>query len=169
MASSDVAPIISLTEAQAYVRLETGDEEALLAGLIRTASTLCETFLNQAVIARPFAEAVTGTGEWQALRSTPVRALTSVRAGSQLLPADRYALDIDDCDTGLVMLPTGLRCVVEGSVGLALDENEVPEPIRQGVVRLTSHLFSHRDDSAYAEPPAIVTALWRPYRRLVLT
>ncbi|MEO7750897.1 MAG: head-tail connector protein, partial [Sphingomicrobium sp.] len=50
----------------------------------------------------------------------------------------------------------------------AEDENGVPEPIRQGVLRLTAHLFSARD-GAGGEPPAAVTALWRPYRRLRLS
>ena len=39
-----VPPIVTVTEAQAYVRIETGEEEALVAGLIRTASALCEAF-----------------------------------------------------------------------------------------------------------------------------
>ena len=47
-------PIVTLSEAQAYVRIETGEEEAILAGLIRTASAICESFLNQAVILRDF-------------------------------------------------------------------------------------------------------------------
>jgi hypothetical protein len=52
-------------------------------------------------------------------------------------------------------------------VGIALDPNGVPEPIRQGVLRLVGHLFAVRD-GADGEPPAAVTALWRPYRRLRL-
>src|SRR5207237_473156 len=47
-------PIVTMSEAQAYVRIETGEEEALLAGLIRTASGLCEAFINQAIISRSF-------------------------------------------------------------------------------------------------------------------
>ena len=45
---------VSLSEVQAYARVETGEEEALLAGLLRTASEMCETFLNQALVARDF-------------------------------------------------------------------------------------------------------------------
>ena len=36
-------PAVTLSEAQAFVRIETGEEEAIVAGLIRTASALCET------------------------------------------------------------------------------------------------------------------------------
>jgi len=64
-------------------------------------------------------------------------------------------------DTGV----TRLR--VSGTVGMAESQSDVPEPIRQGVLRLVAHLFATRDGSG-GEPPAAVTALWRPYRRLGL-
>ena len=35
---AEVEPIVALGEAQAFVRIETGEEEAVVAGLIRTAS-----------------------------------------------------------------------------------------------------------------------------------
>ena len=55
------------------------------------------------------------------------------------------------------------RVRVGGTAGMADDENGVPEPIRQGVLRLVAHLFTARDGEG-GEPPAAVTALWRPYR-----
>lgn len=168
MGGADLSPIVTMAEVQAFVRLESGDEEALLAGLIRTASALCETFLNQVVIARPFAESVDGSGSWQRLVTQPVQALTTVKADGLALANVQFALDIDASGAGWVRLPRGARCVLEGLAGMAASQNEVPEPIRQGVVRLTSHLFSNRDSERSGEPPAIVTALWRPYRRLVL-
>jgi uncharacterized phiE125 gp8 family phage protein len=45
---------VSMAEAQAYARVETGEEEALLAGLTRTASALCEGFTGMVLIARAF-------------------------------------------------------------------------------------------------------------------
>jgi hypothetical protein len=58
-------PIITMSEAQAYVRIETGEEEALLAGLIRTASGLCEAFINQVVVARDFELDVPASSAWE--------------------------------------------------------------------------------------------------------
>jgi hypothetical protein len=55
---------------------------------------------------------------------------------------------------------------VTGTAGLAVSANEVPEPIRQGILRLVAHLFTARDGTG--DPPAAVTALWRPYRRMRL-
>jgi uncharacterized phiE125 gp8 family phage protein len=169
-------PIVSMSEAQAYVRIETGEEEALLAGLIRTASALCEAFINQAVIARPFECDVAASGGWERLPVAPVRAITDVAAvdssgGVLPLASATYGVDVDSTGDGWVRvtLPNGTsRVRVSGSAGIADEENGVPEPIRQGVLRLVAHLFTARDGSD-GEPPAAVTALWRPYRRMRLS
>lgn len=166
-------PIVRLSEAQAYLRIETGEEEALLAGLIRTASGLCESFIDQVVIARPFEADVAASCCWQRLPVTPVRSIgevdsVAVDGTATPLAGSTYAVDIDATGDGWVRLPrpySVTRIRVGGTAGIADDENGVPEPIRQGVLRLVAHLFTDRDGSG-GEPPAAVTALWRPYRRM---
>jgi len=168
-------PIVTLNEAQAYVRIETGEEEALVAGLIRTASALCEAFINQIVIARPFERDLPASGAWERLPVTPVRSITDVASvdafgGTNPLTSDAYSVDIDFAGDGWVRLASGIpdgRIRVGGTAGIADSENGVPEPIRQGVLRLVAHLFTVRDGEG-GEPPAAVTALWRPYRRMRL-
>lgn len=165
-------PAVSLTEAQAYVRVETGEEEAILAGLVRSATELCEAFLNQVVVARPFEEELVGDGGWQQLRAAPVRSVerverTSPTESREVLGPDAYAINLDRHGEGWVRVAAGERVLVHGSAGLAVDSNAVPEPLRQGVLRLVAHLFASRDGSG-GEPPAAVTALWRPYRPLRL-
>ncbi|MEO6226009.1 MAG: hypothetical protein ABIO80_09205 [Sphingomicrobium sp.] len=168
-------PIVTLSEAQAFARIEIGEEEALVAGLVRTASALCEAFLNQVVIAREFSAELPVSGGWERLPVTPVRSIGTVVAVDlngieRALASSTYALDIDSSGDGWVRAsdPGGApRVRVTGTAGMAEDHNGVPEPIRQGVVRLVAHLFSARD-GAGGEPPAAVTALWRPYRRLSL-
>jgi len=56
-------PALTLAEAQAFVRVETGVEEALLAGLVRSASALCEEFTRRVLIARDFRETLRASGE----------------------------------------------------------------------------------------------------------
>jgi len=34
----------------------------------------------------------------------------------------------------------------------------VPEPMRQGIVRLVAHMFAHRDAADEGRPPAMVAA-----------
>ena len=168
-------PIVTLSEAQAFLRIETGEEEALLAGLVRTASALCEAFINQIVIVRDFQLDLPASGAWERVPLTPLRSIAAVDGVDQSgnaapLGASAYTIDIDSSGDGWVraMQPDGVtRVRVAGTAGMADDENGVPEPIRQGVLRLVGHLFTNRDGDG-GEPPAAVTALWRPYRRLRL-
>jgi uncharacterized phiE125 gp8 family phage protein len=165
---------VSMAEAQAYARVETGEEEALLAALVRTASALCESFTGQVLVARSFEELLPPGGQWQRLSLTPVRAIEEVAmqaadGSATVLPVGDYEIDIDSRGDGWVRVQnSGERKIrVRGQVGMAADPNGVPEPLRQGILRLIAHLFTTRDGSG-GEPPAAVTALWRPYRRMRL-
>jgi uncharacterized phiE125 gp8 family phage protein len=175
MGAGVALPIVTMSEAQAFLRIETGEEEAVLAGLIRSASGLCEAFLSQVVIARDFVCELPASGCWERLPIGPVRSITEVEgvdpSGTATpLTSAGYAVDIDSASEGWVRVYRAegvARVRVAGSAGIADDENGVPEPIRQGVLRLVAHLFTARDGDG-GEPPAAVTALWRPYRRLRL-
>lgn len=165
---------VSMAEAQAYARVETGEEEALLAALVRTASALCESFTGQVLVARAFEEVLPASGQWQRLALTPVRSIGEVaRVAADgtptVIPSGEYEVDIDSQGNGWVRMTNGgdgqLR--IRGEAGIAAEPNHVPEPLRQGILRLVAHLFATRD-GAGGEPPAAVTALWRPYRRIRL-
>ena len=163
---------VSLAEVQAYARIETGEEEGLLAGLIRSASGLCEAFTGQLLMARGFEEMLPSGGGWQRLGMTPVRAIETVEriavdgSAVALLPGE-FEIDIDSRGDGWVRVLGEGRVRVTGQAGMASDANGVPEPLRQGILRLVAHLHSSRDGEG-GEPPAAVTALWRPYRRMRL-
>jgi uncharacterized phiE125 gp8 family phage protein len=164
-------PIVTLSEAQAFVRVETGEEEAILAGLVRSASALCEAFLGQVVMARDFTEELAASASWQRLRLSPVREISGVEdAEGVALPLTSFATDIDTSGDGWVRIADASfygRLRVIGTAGMAAEEHDVPEPIRHGVLRLVAHLYASRDGQA-GDPPAAVTALWRPYRRVRL-
>jgi uncharacterized phiE125 gp8 family phage protein len=91
------APLcVSLSEAQAYARVQTGEEEALLVGLLRVANELCEIFLNQVLLTRSFTQVLEISGGQAAVSIAPVQSITEVRlACSQIvLAAGAYAVDI---------------------------------------------------------------------------
>ena len=168
------AAAVSMAEAQAYARVETGEEEALLAGLVRSASALCEAFTGQVLVVREFVEMIAASGEWQRLTLNPVRSIDLVEAiaadgSAAVLVASDYAVDIDARGDGWVRIVGAVdgRIRVSGQAGMASDANGVPEPLRQGILRLVAHLFATRDGGD-GEPPAAVTAMWRPYRRMRL-
>ena len=177
MSAGLAAPAVTMSEAQAFVRIETGEEEALLAGMVRSASALCEAFLNQVVVARDYAVEVAASARWTRLPLTPVQSIVTVEGmkadgTSVALGASDFAVDVDSNGDGWVRLlgaADAVRLRVSGRAGMASDANAVPEPIRHGVLRLVAHLFASRDDGAGGEVPAAVTALWRPYRRMRLS
>ena len=176
VAEAAPALAVSLAELKAYLRVGTSEEDALLAGLARSATDLCERFTGRLLIARRIEEMLPAGRQWLRLGAGPVRAIEAVAAldetgGAEALAADAYAIDIDAAGEGWVRLTAARserRLRVTYQAGLASDVNGVPEAMRQGIVRLTAHLYAHRDGAEAAPPPAAVTALWRPWRRLTL-
>ena len=161
---------ISLAECKAYLRLERDDEDAVLAGLIRTATGLCEAFIGQWLMARETEQRLSCSAEWQLLRAVPVVTVLAVRDGETVLPAEAFDVDIAVSGESWVrLMGAGLTApVVRYRAGLAESWNEVPDPLRQGLVRLVAHLFSHRDAADAGPPPTAVVAMWRPWRRMRL-
>jgi len=167
--------IVPVEALKAYLRVVGSDEDALLAAALRSASTLCEAFTRLALIERDVTEILPTQPCWARLAQTPVRSITGVSALSPsgdatALQAGDYGIDIDAAGDGWVRVMrsgTG-RVQVAYRAGQAADWNGVPEPLRQGIVRMAGHIYTHRDDEDGGGPPAAVTALWLPYRRLRL-
>ena len=157
---------MTLEDTKAYLRLESVEEDALVGGLLDTATGVAEAFIGSALVRRDFTETLLPGEGWQRLRHAPVTAITAVTDGAAAtLPAGSCAIDIDAQGDGWVR--TGAQAVrVTYTAGLAAAADGVPAPIAQGVIRLAAHLYEHRDDAAV--PPAAVAALWRPFRRLRL-
>ena len=160
-------------EVKAWLRLETMQEDALVDRLVRSAIGFGEGFIGQALIVREEVQRLPAAREWQRLRWTPVRAISGVagvpaEGAVFAMPAGSYAVDIDGNGDGWVrVIAPGAagRIDVTCSTGLAVNWAGLPEAIRQGVVRLAAHMFAHRDGEGGA-PPAAVSALWRPWRRM---
>lgn len=159
---------ISLAECKAFLRLERDDEDAVLAGLMRTATGLCEAFIGQWLMVRETEQRLAPGTDWQMLRVQPVVDVLAVRVGEQVLPESGYEVDITLSGEGWVRLAGGNAAVVRYRAGLAESWNELPEPLRQGLVRLVAHLFTHRDAADAGPPPTAVAAMWRPWRRMRL-
>ena len=165
----------SLGELKDYLRITGSGEDALLESLLHGATELCEQFVGQWLIAGAARETVKGDGGWQRLSARPVLAISGVDAvaadGSvQALPVDAYAIDIDAAGDGWVRARPGNGArvlAVRYQAGMAEEPEGLPEPIRQGIVRLAAEHFAAREGDV-ATPPAVVGALWRPWRRMRL-
>lgn len=141
--------------AKAHLRIAGDSEDALIEGLAASALALAERFTGIALIARDFSEDVESKGRWQALSAAPVAAID---AGIDV------AIDIDTQGLGWVRAKG--RVTIPYRAGAAAGWGDLPPPIATGVVLLTAHLFDHRENAA--APPAAVSALWRPWRRVRL-
>lgn len=167
---------ITLDELKAFLRIGNGEEEALLAGLARSACEACEAFTGRVLIAREMDEMLAASNGWSRLGVAPVRAIDGVAGiaadgAADALTADAFAIDIDAAGEGWVRLLRSIearRVRVRYRAGLAEDASDLPEALRTGIVRLAAHLYTHRDLTSGTAPPVAVTALWRPWRRLRL-
>lgn len=160
---------MTLEEAKAYLRVESGAEDALIETMVTAARDVCEAFVGGPLVRRELTATVAAGGAWRRLETAPVWAIGAVEAVdadgvATSLPANAYAIDIDARGDGWVRAPGRVRVTYQA--GLAADAGGVPAPLTQGVIRLAAHLYSVRDTGQ--APPAAVTALWRPWRRVRL-
>ncbi|OSZ69476.1 hypothetical protein CAP40_01045 [Sphingomonas sp. IBVSS2] len=141
--------------AKVHLRIAGASEDALIDGLAATALALAERFTGTVLVARDFVETLAPARHWQVLGAVPV---TAIEAGLDA------AIDIDARGVGRVR--TAVRVRIAYRAGAAAGWGDLPPPIATGVVLLTGYLFDHRGGEP--APPAAVTALWRPWRRMRL-
>ncbi len=175
-----IVPADAVDEAKTYVRIETDDEDALIASLLSVAIGHGEQFTATQFVARNVTERMPVSSAWQRLRLSPVASITGVSAIADdgtptLLDPDGYALDIDRNGDGWVRVtspvfaPVPVRRIdVTYSAGIAADWGSLPDALRHGALRLAAHLHAVRDSPDDAGPPAAVAALWRPWRKMRL-
>lgn len=165
----------ALAEVKTYLRVEGPREDALIGGIVGSALELCEQFTGEVLLQRTFRERLPANGSWTRLGRRPVRAIAGVEGldggSSVLLPAGAYSTDIDADGAGWVRVMTSgaaKQVRVTCTCGIAAEWQGIPEALRHGIIRLAAHLYTHRSGAGDPGPPAAVTALWRPYRRLRL-
>lgn len=160
---------VSLNEARSWLRLGATIDDAVVAGLVRAATNVCEAFVGQWLIIRAGEDILPLTPGGVA--QPGARPVVGVDAVALLLPgAGDYRTTIGRDGTAQVTIgdPRGAaRVRVTYRAGIAGGANDIPEAIRQGIVRMTQHLHDARD-GAGAGPPAAIAALWQPWRRLTL-
>jgi len=166
---------VSLNEARCWLRLGATIDDAVVAGLVRAATSICEAFIGQWLIVRAGAEILSPTGGAFQPCARPIVGIDGVMllspgGGDVALDEDDYRTVIGRDGTARVTiedLRDATRVRIAYRAGIAEGANGIPEAIRQGIVRMTQHLHDARD-GAGAAPPAAIAALWQPWRRLTL-
>jgi len=166
-----LAPL-ALAEVKAHLHITRDADDAVLTGHLRSAAALCELFIGQSLLQRPHRETLAVARDWQPLAAQPVVAITGVTGitadGSSLaLASEAYAIALDADGSGRVRVlrpGSASRIEVRYSAGIAAHWGDLPEPLRQGIIRLAAYVHLARDGDGDAGPPASVSALWRPWR-----
>jgi len=170
-------PPSALAELKQWLGITTAHDDAPLAALLRMALETCEAFTGETPLECGCEEVLPVLAGWQDLTTRPVQAITSVQAipaaGPRVtLAASAYAVDLCADGTGRVAIlapADGDRVAVRFTAGLAAAWDQLPEMLRQGIVRLAAHQHREREASGASPiPPASVAALWRPWRRVRL-
>lgn len=170
-------PEAALDDLRAYLRLEDRCDDPLLAALMASALSHCESFVRQLFLRRGVTERLNAAAQWQRLSATPVTAITAVtglplEGAGFALDLQSYSIDIDLNADGWVRvhLPgAAARIDVAYTAGIAASWDDLPDPLRLSVLRLTGHLHAYRDTAEDRGPPAAVAALLRPWRRMRLS
>jgi uncharacterized phiE125 gp8 family phage protein len=171
-----VLPPEAAGEAKAWLRAVHGEDDGAIAALVQGAAEHCERFTSRMLLARAVRQTLRARPGWLRLGRNPVRSIGGAETigpdgAASPLAADAYALDIDSNGDGWVRLAAGVaaaRVRISYQAGLAGAWTDLPQALRHGVTRLAAHFYMLRSGTPGDAPPASVTALWRPYRRLGL-
>jgi uncharacterized phiE125 gp8 family phage protein len=166
---------VSLNEARSWLRLGATIDDAVVAQLLRAATSICEAYIGQWLIVRTATEILPLRDGAARMAARPVGAVETVTllspdGGEAMLGASDYRLvhEAGGAARLTIAVPGGAdRVRISYRAGMAEGVNDIPEAIRQGIVRMTQHLHDARD-GAGETPPAVIAALWQPWRRLGL-
>lgn len=161
-------------QVKAWLRITHTADDSAIDALVRAAIGHAEEFCRQTMLVRGGEAIMPASTCWSRIGTGPVRTIGTVEALAvdgtpSTLASDAYGIDIDAQGDGWVRLTrhgTTGRMRTQFTAGIAADWAGLPDTLRQGIVRLAAHLFAEREDE---RPPAIVTALWSPWRRMRLS
>jgi uncharacterized phiE125 gp8 family phage protein len=176
---------VTLDEARDYLRLDSEDEDELLASLIRAARHLVEAASGQMLIHQTWRLSLHGWPVMGRLR-LPLEPLDAIIA-ARVLDAQGNAQEVD---LTLLAVDAGARppailaigavpqpgrklngIEIDVRVGHGATPADVPPQLRLAVLKLVAHWFENRGDATgerVAAMPGEVTALTAPWRRVRL-
>ena len=164
MTLTDLSPppslAVSLAAAKTFLRIDHDDEDDLILDLLDAAMRQIEDRCGVSLITRPqrLTKAVSGAGVY--LNRYPVHSIEAVSFDDEPL----------EIDANLRARPVLVRADCEGAVtvdftaGYGTAPEDIPTPLRQGLMLLLAHLYEHRGGSAPPGFPMMVDALTQPYR-----
>ena len=174
---------LSLDEARAFLRVEHGDDDELIAALIAGARIHVEAQTRRALITQSWritADAWPDDGRI-AVRPAPLQALAAARVydgdgNAQAVDIQAFVPDLAGSALAFPLwaLPSPGRLAagieLDVTVGYGDTALTLPEPLRQAVRLLVAHWYENRGliGTGAAVLPAGIAALLAPYRMVAL-
>ncbi len=167
----------ALTEFKDWLGISRSNEDELLVDLLAASLATCEAFTGLAPLEQTIEELVSVRQGQYCLNSRPARLLLKAELVSQTgtrtsLSGQGHGFELNHEGIAIADLKfdlDGRAVAVQLSVGIAEGWTSVPKALRQGIIRLAAHYYRDRDHERNSQPPASVTALWRPWRTMRLT
>ena len=171
---------LTLAEVKEFLKIDHGDEDSLLSGLIRSGRLACEIFIDRKLVSQHWR---CFRNDWGAgpvyLPFSPIRSVEEVavfRDGDYVpLAAESWLLDLDSFRPRLIGTPghgwpdpdipvAGIR--ISFTAGYGESWNDVPADIRQGLLHWIAAAFQQGEEAV--RDRRLAEDLWRPYRRVKL-
>lgn len=182
--TAPAAEPLLLAEAKAFLRVEHGDDDDVIASLIAAARLHVEAQTRRALVTQTWRltrDAWPADGRLS-VTPAPLQALTAVRVTDAIgnaVSIDLQSFVVDTAGSAVVFAPWAMTQPGRGAAGIELDvtvgygdaASDVPEPLRQAVRLLVAHWYENRGlatSGAVNVLPATVAALLAPYRVLSL-
>ena len=172
-----ILPSSALGELKLWLAITSTREDLALTQLLRTALDMFEAFTRAVPLEATYEEVHSVSSGWKPLGLAPVRSITGVQGISAsgarfVIPAGNYQTDIA-CDQigrlSLINASGAVQIAVTYTAGVAATWEALPAALRHGLIRLAAFHFRAREsDAAGAMPPAAISALWQPFRRMRL-
>lgn len=179
---------VTLAEAKAFLRVDTGDEDDLIATLIAAARIHTEVVTRRAMIDQSWRLALDTWPEGREIRLpiAPLRAVSAIRVfdaeGEETgLPLAQFIAETGSMPARLILPssipgPDTLRpfaaIEIDYLAGYGEAAADVPAPLKQAVLSLVAHWFEHRDAVIMAGSGAVVPSgfdrLVEGYRQVAL-
>ena len=171
----------ALSELKSWLGITRPNEDALLADLLQTGLAMCEAFTGQAPLSQLIEERLPTKSGTSVLVSRPAMSFSTLDLVAQNgdrtpVDASQFKVEIDangSLSITLMQDLQGQNVTATARVGTSGDWQGIPSALKQGIIRLCAHYYRDRDrpgdPKKASSPPAIVSALWRPYQSLRLT
>jgi uncharacterized phiE125 gp8 family phage protein len=167
---------VTLDQAKAWLRVESGDDEdALIASLIPAARARCEWHTGRAFVTQGWTLWCDGPVSCLDIPLPPLQAVTAVTlydrdGNATVLASDAYVVDLAGSRLALKAWPANLRAA--NSVAVAFTAGyggaaDVPAPLCAAILQIVSALYEHRGGDTVPTPDNAL-ALLAPYRTIKL-